>query len=154
MYNEIDVASEKASLLSAMSCSKEQWILYHYMELILEPDSPIRKQDALSVISSVARNNLGRRLAWDFFRGRYDVLKEQFGTSFAWRNVISAITESFNTEFHLKEVTAFKESQSGNLGSGERAFEQGIEKVHSNIRWMNLNIPIITQWLRDQNYLS
>ncbi|BFZ00939.1 hypothetical protein BsWGS_03978 [Bradybaena similaris] len=154
MYNEIDVASEKASLLSAMSCSKQQWILSHYMHLILEKDSPIRKQDALSVVAVVARNNMGRSLAWDFFRGKYDVLKSQFGSSFfAWSNVISAVTQSFNTNFHLNELTTFKQSHAGNLGSGERAFDQAIEKVNSNIKWMTANIPILTQWLQDKQYL-
>ncbi|KAH9512376.1 hypothetical protein Btru_039351 [Bulinus truncatus] len=153
MYKESDVATEKVNLLSALSCSNEPWILNNFMQLILEELSPIRKQDALSVISYVTGNVIGRSLAWNFFRGNFIKLKESFGSSFfQWSNLIDAVTRSFNTAFELEELKAFRAIQDGNFGSGERSIIQATEKVESNIKWMKNNYKKISSWLSANGY--
>ncbi|KAH9512377.1 hypothetical protein Btru_039352 [Bulinus truncatus] len=153
MYKESDVASEKVNLLSALSCSNEPWILNNFMQLTLEEHSPIRKQDALKVVTYVSANTVGRSLAWNFFRGNFNKLKELFGSSFfQWSNLIDAVTRSFNTAFELEELKAFKESQEDNFGSGERSIVQAIEKVESNIQWMDSNSKKISTWLTAHGY--
>ncbi|GFO22826.1 aminopeptidase n, partial [Plakobranchus ocellatus] len=76
MYKENNVASEKSRLLHSMSCSDSPWILNHFLHIILEKNSPIRKQDALSVINGVSSSTIGRPLAWRFFMANYDKLLE------------------------------------------------------------------------------
>lgn len=38
------------------------------------------------------------------------------------------------------------------LGSGQTAFEQAIEKTSGNIQWMNKNENIIRDWLKDMGF--
>ncbi|XP_059161761.1 uncharacterized protein LOC131944899 [Physella acuta] len=150
MYTESDLASEKVNLLSALSCTKQPWILNNFLSLVVEKDSVIRKQDALNVITYISSNTVGRSLAWNFFRANFQHLKDTFGASFfSWSNVIDAITRNYNTEFELSEVKAFYASQEGKFGSGERAMQQGIEKISSNIKWMETNRGVLKTWLDD-----
>ena len=74
-YNETNVAAEKASLLSAMSCSNQAWIIGRMLEWTLNPGSGIRKQDGAAVFSRVASNPLGRYIAFNFLRDRWADIK-------------------------------------------------------------------------------
>ncbi|XP_059178196.1 aminopeptidase N-like, partial [Physella acuta] len=148
MYTETDMATERSSLLSAMACSRQPWILNHYMGLILEKGSPIRKQDGLTVIIQVASNSVGRPLAWNFFRFHYAEIKEEYSNSvFQWMSIFGSLTRSYNTEFELNELKAFKASNVNNLGTGARNLDQAIETVATNIKWMQVNQKSIQSWL-------
>ncbi|GFR83308.1 aminopeptidase N [Elysia marginata] len=153
MYKKINVASEKIKLLGALSCSDKPWILSHFLQLTLVKDSPIRKQDALSVIGEVSGSSIGRPIAWRFFRANYDRLLEDFGTAFfSWTNLIGRVTTRFNTEFDYEQLEQFRDSKADNLATGERAFKQALEKTRTNIRWMEENYQHVVDWLAEQNF--
>lgn len=76
-YKSTTVASEKEILLWALACTREPWLLTKYMEMVLEPDSKIRKQDGLSVFRAVANNPIGEMLAFDFVRDNWDRINGQ-----------------------------------------------------------------------------
>ena len=71
-YLNSNVATEKRSLLSGLSCTKHIWLLNRFLNRSLTEGSGIRKQDGRSVISRVAINNVGRDLAFDFIRNYWD----------------------------------------------------------------------------------
>ncbi|XP_052787465.1 aminopeptidase N-like isoform X1 [Mya arenaria] len=150
-YRTANVAAEKSRLLSALSCSKETWILSRYLNMAID-ENEIRRQDSVSVIVYISRNTIGRSLAWDFFREQWDFLLTDYGAgSFGFSNLIGGITSSFNTMPHYNELKDFMESKT-DLGSGARAFDQALEKTQSNIRWMNANVPVIATWLKDMGF--
>ncbi|KAK7096269.1 hypothetical protein V1264_005581 [Littorina saxatilis] len=145
-YKLAQVAAEEARLLTAMACSSHIWILSRYLELSMM-HSEIRKQDALKVISSIARNKIGRSLAWDFFRANWPTIHSEHGGSFfALSNLIGSVTSSFNTEFDLQQLNDFM-AQNPNQGSGNRAFLQAVEKARSNIAWMEQHYSTLKNWL-------
>lgn len=74
-YTRTTVASEKEILLVSLACTREMWLLTRFMELALMPDSPIRKQDAISVFRAVANNPIGDLLAFNFIRDNWDRIK-------------------------------------------------------------------------------
>ncbi|KAH9523941.1 hypothetical protein Btru_047575 [Bulinus truncatus] len=153
MYSATDVPSERSNLLLALSCSSKPWILNSYLRLILDYNSPVRKQDAFYVMAYASGISSARSLVWNFFRENYNQLKNVFSSSpYNWAYVINAVTQSFNTAFELQELLTFKASQEGNFGSGERAFQQAIEKVQSNMKWMNESLPVISSWLLSNGY--
>ncbi|KAG7275826.1 hypothetical protein CRUP_016766 [Coryphaenoides rupestris] len=59
MYKNTNIASEARKLLSAMACSQKPWILTRYLQYCLDPVK-VRKQDAATVINSIAANALGQ----------------------------------------------------------------------------------------------
>ncbi|KAL3884512.1 hypothetical protein ACJMK2_024647 [Sinanodonta woodiana] len=102
-YKTENLAAEQSRLLSAMSCSKETWILSKYLEMAVADNGDIRRQDAVSVIVWISRNSAGRALAWDFVRANFQSLLDKFNTAFAMTSIIEGITASFNTDFELQQ---------------------------------------------------
>ena len=70
-YNASNVGSEKRLFLSALSCSKEIWLLNKYLNMSLTEGSGIRKADGKIVISRIASNEIGRDLAFNFIRDKW-----------------------------------------------------------------------------------
>ena len=48
-----------------------------YLMMVISEQSPIRKQDAVYVVSAVASTPLGISLAWDWMRTHWDALVVQ-----------------------------------------------------------------------------
>lgn len=75
-FLETNVGSEKDLLLYALGCSRETWLLTRYLDRALTENSGIRKQDVTRVFASVASNIIGQPLAFNYFRNKWDRLKE------------------------------------------------------------------------------
>lgn len=65
-YKKSNVASEKSTMLDALGCTRELWLLNRLLEWSITPNSGIRKQDSASVFSAVATNNVGYYIAKHF----------------------------------------------------------------------------------------
>lgn len=58
-------------IISALTCSREQWLLSRYLDWSLN-STLVRKQDAAIVFSGVAKEEVGFYLARNFFYDRID----------------------------------------------------------------------------------
>lgn len=65
-------AHDREVVLSALGCSREPWILMRYLSFIFDAKTGIRKQDGRRVISAVAGNSIGRRIAFEFVMKHFD----------------------------------------------------------------------------------
>ncbi|XP_069102047.1 aminopeptidase N-like [Argopecten irradians] len=98
----IDVA--QISLIQrALACSREPWILRHYLTLALN-STYVRSQDTLTVVEHVAGNQIGATFAWTFLVENWEYIRSSFGGAwFSFDRLISSLTRSFNTESELKK---------------------------------------------------
>ena len=71
-YTNSNVATERDNLLVGLACSQEVWLLNRYLNRTLTENSGIRKADGRTVISRIAHNTIGRDLAFDFVRDKWD----------------------------------------------------------------------------------
>lgn len=71
-YLSSNVGSEKTMIITALSCSREQWLLSRYLDWSLNATSGVRKQDATFVFGGVARAEIGFPLAKQFFYEKTD----------------------------------------------------------------------------------
>jgi len=152
-YENSHVASEKSTILSALGCTKEVWLLNRYLNMSMTPNSGVRRQDGSTVIGGVARNTVGRYLAFDFIREEWATVKEVF-TGFTQKNIgraISYIAASFSTEFEMKQLREFEKEHASELGTSTRAVQQAIEAGEANLMWMKKNYESIWRWLKIQN---
>lgn len=69
---ESHVPSEQATILFALGCSRDSWILARYLEWTVDESSGVRKQDSSAVFHSVAVNNIGFHLAKQFLEDRIE----------------------------------------------------------------------------------
>lgn len=149
-YQNSSDAAENVKLLYGMSCSKQPWILSRYLERTLDKDQ-IRRQDATRAMSYIAKNSIGKYIAWSFFQNNYNtIVKNHGGQFFGFSSLIKSVMKGFNTQFQLKELTKFIEQNNDNLKTGRRAFKQTVENTQSNIQWMERNLDIISSWLKNK----
>ena len=144
-YLNTTLASEKRLLLGALGSPRNQYLLSQYLNASLNREL-IRTQDTYYVIMNVARNPIGRELAWKFIRTHWNFIFSLFGQgSFAIDTIISETTWHFFTQFEYDEVEQFFNSV--DVGSGKQAVKQNLEKIRSNIYWKNQVENKVIQWL-------
>lgn len=150
-YENSNVGSEKANILYALGCTEQVWLLNRYLNMSLTSGSGVRRQDGSKVIGSVARNTVGRYLAFNFLRDKWELIKSYFAGFSAIGRTVKAISKSFNTGFDLAELKAFQKAREGDLGTSDRAVKQSIEAGLVNVQWMEDNYETVWTWLKDYN---
>ena len=48
-------AAPSVDLLGALACSREVWLLQRYLDMSIEPESGVRKQDGYRVVVGVSK---------------------------------------------------------------------------------------------------
>jgi hypothetical protein len=74
-YLNANVENEKETLMMALGCSKEIWILSRYLEWAVTERSGIRKHDSARVFAAVANNAIGQQLAYRFLKTNWNRLR-------------------------------------------------------------------------------
>lgn len=65
-YLKSNIATQKSTLLHALGCTRELWLLNRFLEWSIKENSGIRRQDCVSVFYDVADNNIGYYAAKTF----------------------------------------------------------------------------------------
>lgn len=147
-YEASQVSSEKIRLLYGMAQTREVWLLSRYLEFCKD-ESKIRSQDFFNVIQYIADNSVGNPLAWDWVRKNWEYMVERFGTSNRYLGrLVPSITEFYSSELKLKEMEEFF-AKYPEGGAGERGRKQALERVRTNINWVNKNAGVIEDWLKN-----
>ncbi|KAM5176502.1 aminopeptidase N [Callospermophilus lateralis] len=151
-FRNATLVNEADKLRAALACTNEVWLLNRYLSYTLNPDY-IRKQDAVSTITSITNNVIGQTLVWDFVRSNWKKLFEDYGGgSFSFSNLIQAVTRRFSTEYELQQLERFKmENMDTGFGSGTRALEQALEKTKANIKWVKENKDTVLKWFTERS---
>ncbi|KAF3689289.1 Aminopeptidase N [Channa argus] len=179
-YNEVNAirmacSTGEAECQTLTTTQFQQWMdnPQHnlYLSYTLEP-AMIRKQDATSVITSVASNRVGQRLAWDFVKTNWKYMFTQgltafkitvrisvkliicrYGVgSFSFASMISAVTARFSTPAELQQLEEFeKEHSAAGFGSATLAVQQALERTKANIKWLQQNKQEILDWFNSQS---
>ncbi|XP_033824607.1 alanyl (membrane) aminopeptidase-like b [Periophthalmus magnuspinnatus] len=130
--------SEKDHLREALACTKKIWLLNRYLDYTLNPDK-IRLMDVSSVITSIAYNEAGHALAWNFIRANWNYISKLYAGE-----VITEITQRFSTPFELQELERF--STTYDLGYLSRVVQRAIEQTKVNIQWVKENRETVLNW--------
>ncbi|XP_008309650.1 aminopeptidase N-like [Cynoglossus semilaevis] len=150
-FKNATLASEAAKLMSALACSAHPHLLQRLLSYTLDPER-IRKQDASSVITSVAKNRAGQSLAWNFVRENWNYMFTQYGVgSFSFSSIITGVTRRFSTEAELQQLKDFIQEHSHiGFGSASLAVEQALETTIANIKWLETNKNEVLEWFSNQ----
>lgn len=150
-YQNETSPSERNTLLKALGCSREPWILSRLMRLALDPSKGIRLQDSVTALT-LAANNFGREIYFNFVRDQYDTIYKRLGNlTFSLSYVVDRFADVLNTPFELAELKSFTESCQGKMGTAKRSFKQAIESVEANVQFMADNYKEICEWLEQNN---
>ncbi|KAL5283636.1 hypothetical protein ACFFRR_006103 [Megaselia abdita] len=146
-YKNSKVSSEKETLLTALGCSKEPWVLARYLKYAIS-GKYIRKQDIFRVFAAVSSNAVGQQLAFDFVRSNWDEIKAYLGSTMNnMYTILSFPTKKMNTKYQLIELEDFIKQK---FSETPRSIQQTIEQIKVNIDWMDSNYETIVNWLQKQ----
>ncbi|XP_055523948.1 aminopeptidase N [Wyeomyia smithii] len=149
-FRKTTISSEKETLLSALGCSRETWILTRFLEYSMTDEFGIRKQDVFRVFLAVSNNVIGQPVAFTYIRNNWKKMKEYLGTSMSNLNMILKYsTKRLNTQYELEELKEFAKTH---LKETSRIIQQAIERAESNIAWMDTNAETIIEWLSQVTY--
>uniref|UniRef100_A0A8C3F6C7 Aminopeptidase n=1 Tax=Chrysemys picta bellii TaxID=8478 RepID=A0A8C3F6C7_CHRPI len=107
MYNHNNSTEiDKDIMLFAMSCTRESWLLYRYLQYSLN-NSLLSSDNISIVISNVAATEIGQRIAWEFVTENWLALNERYGEQPNYVvQLYFCIMENFvNTDLQIQEVS-------------------------------------------------
>ncbi|OPJ72626.1 aminopeptidase Q [Patagioenas fasciata monilis] len=106
MYNHSDTTKEdKDILLSAMSCARESWLLYRYLQYGLS-NTLFSSNCTSNVILYVATKDIGHRIAWEFVTENWPLLSERYGKELL-HDVLKVMGRFVNTDVQIQELQVF-----------------------------------------------
>ncbi|XP_063590564.1 aminopeptidase N-like [Penaeus indicus] len=151
-YLSSNAENEKISFLEPLGCSRNVTILSRYLEIGLNPSMGTRKDDFKIIFNSVAKNSIGRQIAWTFLTKRWnDILP------FAKRKrgmLLRQVTLSFNTPRDIKDLEHFLQDRNTDLAEVTKTADQVKERARNNVMWMEKNFHEIVEFLEDHGYAS
>lgn len=100
--------------------------------LLLTLSKHVRTQEFYYIFGPAFVNPYGAELAWDFMRSNWDEFVARFGQGHQMSRLVQ-LPEIFNTKAKAKEVEKFFKSHP--TPGADRAVQQALEKIHSNIAW-------------------
>jgi len=150
-YKNSDNGNVKNVIMSALACSQEVWILEKYLEMALDETSGVRKQDGYRIVVGVSKNLIGRYLAWNWIRDKWEDISNYYHTaiSSSVSRMITAVANDFNTPLELSELQTFIADHETELGTAGSAAEQMVESTKANIIWMEKHYQTIVDWLEN-----
>ncbi|NXH09690.1 AMPQ Aminopeptidase, partial [Bucco capensis] len=106
VYNHTDPTTEdKDILLSAMSCAKESWLLYRYLQYGLS-DTLFSSNCTSIIILYVLTKDIGYRIAWEFVTENWPLLSKRYGKELL-HDVLKAMGRFVNTDVQIQELQVF-----------------------------------------------
>ncbi|KAM9507415.1 aminopeptidase Q isoform 2-T2 [Guaruba guarouba] len=106
MYNRTDSTKEdKDILLSAMSCAKESWLLYRYLQYGLSDTLFSANYTSVIILYAVTKD-IGHRIAWEFVTENWPLLSERYGKELL-HDVLKVMGRFVNTDVQIQELQAF-----------------------------------------------
>ncbi|XP_026478385.1 aminopeptidase N-like isoform X2 [Ctenocephalides felis] len=152
-FKASNVPSEKMTLLSAMGCSRDPWILARYLEMTLEPNSPFSKQDGALIFEVVAGNKHGFDLATSHLIDNFKKIYEYYGEGFSTvKKMIHALALYMNKDSDKKKLAAFaKELDLLGIESAKRHLQTATEDIMNNIYWRSHGYYNLEKWVKEFN---
>uniref|UniRef100_A0A6M2DWG5 Aminopeptidase n=1 Tax=Xenopsylla cheopis TaxID=163159 RepID=A0A6M2DWG5_XENCH len=153
MFKSSNVPSEKMTLLSAMGCSRDPWILARYLEMTLQPNSPFSKQDGALIFEVVAGNKHGFDLATSHLIDNFKKIYEYYGEGFSTvKKMIHALALYMNKDSDKKKLAAFaKELDLLGIESAKRHLQTATEDIMNNIYWRSHGYYNLEKWVNEFN---
>ena len=143
LEKETELQEEKMRLLMALARFEDQGLLAETLERSLTSD--VRLQDTISVVSSVAANPRGRRLAWDFLKSNWPEFDRRYGAGGFGLMRLVAMCGSFTTQESLDDVESFFTKNPA--PAADRTIRQSVEKIRLSIKWLERNEAELSAWL-------
>lgn len=157
--SEPNAENEKRQLLTALASTHNTWLLEQFLNYSLD-SSKIQPNHLKHLMQTLGKNPVARLYLWRFVRLNWANLIERYnkqqqsdleGEYQIVETMIVESTKHFASKLDLDEVRTFFEAKR-NLqqqwsSTIEKAIQQSIQIIKSNIYWRDYIEPKLTKWL-------
>lgn len=166
--NEAKAENEKRQLLTALASTHNTWLLEQFLNYSLD-STKIQPHHLKHVMQTLGKNPVARLYLWRFVRLNWETLADKhlegsyvesssadqkraaLSSNHILETMIVESTKHFATKLDYEEVKAFsagKKKQRQYWGPAiERAVQQSLQLIRSNIYWRDYIEPKLTNWL-------
>ncbi|XP_022215178.2 aminopeptidase N [Drosophila obscura] len=139
-YKNSNVAAEKRTILTALGCSREVWVLQRFLELTFAPNEAIRKQDSMWAFQAIAFNEVGFLLAKKYFMDNVSFLhKFYYPLTKDMGRLLTPLSEQVISQSDFNEFRHFVLMSRDSLKGVEQAIQQTLETMLTNVQWKERN---------------
>ncbi|XP_037950077.1 aminopeptidase N-like [Teleopsis dalmanni] len=150
-YKNSNVAAEKKTIISALGCTREVWLLQRYLEWSFDETSHIRKQDSFYAFGSVARGEVGFHLAKDYFLSNIEFLHDFYEPdSSDLARLLTPLASQMASQRDYEYIKSFAEQNKKYLHKAEQSVRRALETIQINAQWKNRNYNEISERLRSR----
>ncbi|XP_053969911.1 aminopeptidase Ey-like isoform X2 [Anastrepha ludens] len=150
-YKNSNVAAEKRTIISALGCSREIWILQRYLEWAFDSEKHIRRQDSTFAFGAVAHGEVGFHLARNYFVNNIEFLHEYYEPNGSeLRRLLSPIASQMSSEREYETMRTFCDENKQLLRKVEQGVQQALETIKINAQWKERNLNEISRHLRSR----
>ncbi|XP_041985290.1 aminopeptidase N-like [Aricia agestis] len=143
-------AAARQTLLQALACTNDVWILKQFLEWTISDNSEVRRQDGRSAITAVISSPVGYYVARDFVYDRIaDIAKAFSSQETSIGHIVKSLLGQFTTQKELDEFMKWKELNGKYLEKSELSVRQAIESAQVNINWFRTNRKTVVEKLRE-----
>ncbi|XP_072160074.1 aminopeptidase Ey [Bemisia tabaci] len=147
-YLNSDSASEKSSILSALTCSRKVWTLKRYLDWSIDEFSRIPPQDSVHIFEAVAENEVGFEVAKDFFEERIpDIFTYHGADNAIMGRYIQVVADQMTSIKEYNEIKALTEKFDEYFKVSKPAVERALDTIDSNVKWHAAHYVKIPQYL-------
>ncbi|XP_017783439.1 PREDICTED: aminopeptidase N-like isoform X1 [Nicrophorus vespilloides] len=137
-YLKSNVATEKNSIMSALGCTREIWLLKRLLDFTLKDNSGIRKQDYSSVFTTVAGNDVGFYIAQRFLEENIkDIYKRLAPNTRRLSRYLSSLAGQMTSELEYDWFKNFTGKNEEYFKEAKQGVGQSLELIKVNIQWRN-----------------
>ncbi|KAJ9573936.1 hypothetical protein L9F63_008678, partial [Diploptera punctata] len=147
-FTKSKIQQEQVLILSSLGCTDDPELLEKYLQMSINPDIEIRKQNTASVFSAVYSNPAGVDTALDFLINNYQAITDNYGTQNALSSLLSGISGRLTTEEQVNKLEKFITDNADNLGSAAGAGQSAIESARADMEWTNSHKEAILSWFK------
>jgi aminopeptidase 2 len=107
LYKDTTIADQKVIALGSLGATLQPELLKRTLELGMSED--VRPQDIIYVFAPVAANPVGRTMAWEFVKEKWQTLYDRYysGSMSLLGRIVSSTTEDFASNKHYEDVEKF-----------------------------------------------
>nr|UXX33471.1 aminopeptidase N-like protein [Holotrichia oblita] len=149
-YLTSNVASVKNTILKALGCTRQTWLMQRYLEWSVSNHSGIRKQDITTVFSSVIGNDVGFHISKNFIQDHvkeiYNRIKPTVGKLSHIINNLASSMITFGEYEWLKHLTDTNSEYFREIKNG---VSQALETAKLNAQWHEANYNGIKEHLKE-----
>ncbi|XP_020811808.1 aminopeptidase N-like [Drosophila serrata] len=135
-YLNANVETEKDTILNALTCTREVWLLQRFLEMMFDPQDDIRSKNAASAFGLVASDEVGWWLAKKYVLDNLDLIHKNFSPMSAYiAKFLPSLSVNVNTRREYNEFTDLLDSLKDLLKDMKQAVEQTKESMLIEVQW-------------------